>query len=342
MRHLRVCGSFRTLALTALMLWLCILPANAAQRSELARRVDHILARADVARGFWGIEIEELDSGRVIYSHDAQRLFTPASNTKLFTTAAALALIGPDYRIRTTAESATSPDKYGRLSGDLVLVGRGDPNLSGRALPYALKTQRPLAPDHVLEEIADQVAAHGVKVIDGDVVADDTFFVYEPYGEGWSQGDLMWQYGAPVSALAINDNVVDVNILPAARVGERAFVTIAPFAGYYHLENRVVTSPAGAGPRKISIQRQPGSTRLEIWGNIPLDDPGPLRNWPSKSQPSSARACSRSCWPGAASFSMATRARHLTPADLASRSVAAARSPARRQSRTTPGAAGGA
>ena len=178
------------------MFCLCVLPADAAQHNELARRLDDILARADVARGFWGIEIEELDSGRVVYSHDAGRLFTPASNTKLFTTAAALALLGPDYRTKTTAESATPPDKFGRLSGDLVLVGRGDPNLSGRALPYSLKTQRPLAPDHVLEEIADQVVAQGVKVIDGDIVADDSFFVYEPYGEGWSQGDLMWEYGA--------------------------------------------------------------------------------------------------------------------------------------------------
>ena len=80
------------------MFCLCVLPADAAQHNELARRLDDILARADVARGFWGIEIEELDSGRVVYSHDAGRLFTPASNTKLFTTAAALALLGPDYR----------------------------------------------------------------------------------------------------------------------------------------------------------------------------------------------------------------------------------------------------
>jgi D-alanyl-D-alanine carboxypeptidase/D-alanyl-D-alanine-endopeptidase (penicillin-binding protein 4) len=236
--------------------------------------VDAILARADVARGFWGVEIEELESGRVVYSHDADRLFTPASNTKLFTTAAALALIGPEYRIRTTVESASLPDKYGRLSGDLVLVGRGDPNLSGRSLPFNRKTERPLAPAHVLEEIADQVVAHGVKSIDGDLVADDSFFVYERYGEGWTQDDLQWEWGAPVSALAINDNVVYVNILPAERVGERAFVSISPFAEYYHIENRVLTSPAGTGPRKVFIQRQPGSTRLEIWGDIPLDDAG--------------------------------------------------------------------
>jgi D-alanyl-D-alanine carboxypeptidase/D-alanyl-D-alanine-endopeptidase (penicillin-binding protein 4) len=256
------------------MLLLCTLSAFAAEHKELAKRVDAILARPEVARGFWGVEIEDQDTGRVIYSHDADRLFTPASNTKLFTTAATLALIGPDYRIQTTAESATLPDKYGRLSGDLVLIGRGDPNLSGRTLPYNLKTERPLSPSHVLEEIADQVVAHGVKVIDGDIVADDSFFVYERYGEGWSQDDLVWEWGAPVSALTINDNVVYVNILPAEQVGDRAFVTIAPFAEYYHIQNHVLTSPAGTGPRKVFIQRQPGSNQLEIWGNIPQNDPG--------------------------------------------------------------------
>ena len=255
------------------MLWLCSV-ALVAQNKELARRVGPILERSDVARGFWGIEIEELDSGRVVYSHDADRLFTPASDTKLFTTAATLALIGPDYRFRTTVESTALPDKYGRLTGDLVLVGRGDPNLSGRALPYNLNTERPLSPTHVLEELADQVVARGVKVIDGDIVADDSFFVYERYGVGWSQDDLVWQWGAPVSALTINDNVVYVNILPAERVGDRAFVSISPFADYYHIENHVLTSPAGTGPRKVYIQRQPGSNRLEIWGNIPLDDAG--------------------------------------------------------------------
>ncbi len=280
MQQIPLYRRLRTIAFTGLLLWLCNLTAAAAQRGhhgedkQLAKRVDAILARPDVARGFWGVEIEDLDTGRTVYSYDADRLFTPASNTKLFTTAAALALIGPDYRFRTTVESANAPDKYGRLSGDLVLVGRGDPNLSGRSLPYLLKTERALPPTHALEEIADQVVARGVKVIDGDVIADDSFFANERYGEGWSLGDLVWQFGAPVSALAINDNVVYLNILPAEHAGERAFISVSPFSEYYQIENRVLTSPAGSGPRKIGIQREPGSDRIEIWGNISLDDPG--------------------------------------------------------------------
>jgi D-alanyl-D-alanine carboxypeptidase/D-alanyl-D-alanine-endopeptidase (penicillin-binding protein 4) len=104
-------------------------------------------------------------------------------------------------------------------------------------------------------------------------VADDSYFAFERYGEGWSQDDLVWGDGAPVSALTINDNVVFVSILPADRAGETAFVSVKPFADYYRLDNRVITTPAGTG-RKLSINREPGSMVITLWGNMPLDDSG--------------------------------------------------------------------
>lgn len=258
----------------ALFIAFC-LPAVAADHAkQLNKKIDTILAQPDVARGFWGVEIVSLDSGKTLYTENAERLFTPASNTKLFTTAATLALIGPDYKFHTTVESTGALDKYGRLNGDLVLVGRGDPNLSGRTIPYNLRTERKLDPVHVLQELADQIAAKGVKMISGDVVADDSWYPYERYGEGWSQDDLMWEWGAPASALTINDNVVFLTIQPADRPGEKAYLNINPFPDYYRVDNRVMTTPAGTGPRKVFTLREPGSNQLLAWGNIPVDDPG--------------------------------------------------------------------
>src|SRR5580692_8312386 len=256
---------------------------------SLQERIAAVLSAPDLARGFWGIEVVSLPfdkasqktpgktsdktSGEVLYSQNADKLFTPASNTKLFTTAAALALIGPDYKFRTTVETTGTLDRYGRLNGDLVLVGHGDPNLSGRELPYDLKTQRNDDPIQALEALADELVQKGVKFIDGDIVAYDSYFAFERYGEGWSQDDLVWSDGAPVSALTINDNVVFVNILPADRPGEKAFVSIKPFADYYRLDNRIITTPAGTG-RKFFVNREPGSMVLTLWGNMPVDDTG--------------------------------------------------------------------
>ncbi len=239
----------------------------------MQERIAALLNSPDLAHGFWGIEVASLATGETLYAQNSDKLFTPASNTKLFTTAAALALIGPDYKFRTTVETTGTLDRYGRLNGDLVLVGQGDPNLSGRELPYDLRTQRNDDPIQALEALADALVKKGVKFIDGDIVADDSYFAFERYGEGWSQDDLVWADGAPVSALTVNDNVVFVNILPADRAGEKAFVSIKPFADYYRLDNRIVTTPAGTG-RKFFVNREPGSTALTLWGNLPLDDPG--------------------------------------------------------------------
>ncbi|HEU5400951.1 MAG TPA: D-alanyl-D-alanine carboxypeptidase/D-alanyl-D-alanine-endopeptidase, partial [Terriglobales bacterium] len=261
-------------AIVSLLLVSQVVAATSHKKSRsIKKQIEAILAQPDLTRGYVGIEIVSLATGKAIYSENADKMFTPASNTKLFTTAAALSLIGPDYKFRTTIETNGSLDKYGRLNGDLVLVGRGDPNLSGRELPYSLRTQRDPDSGRVLEKLADDVVRKGVKYIDGDIVADDSYFAFERYGEGWSQDDLVWPDGAPVSALTVNDNVVFVQILPGARAGDKAFVSVTPFADYYTIDNRLLTTPAGTG-RKIYINREPGSTTLTLWGTMPMDDTG--------------------------------------------------------------------
>src|SRR3954462_12916501 len=146
----------RSRALASVLVCLLITAQlHAADSRLLAPRINAILAEKDLSRGFWGIEIVSLNTGQILYSQNADKLFIPASNTKLFTTAAALALIGPDYKFHTAVETSGTLDRYGRLTGDLTLVGHGDPNLSGRELPYELHTQRADDAIQALESLAD-------------------------------------------------------------------------------------------------------------------------------------------------------------------------------------------
>lgn len=237
-------------------------------------RIERVLNQPEIARGFWGVEAVSLETGKTLYTYNGDKLFTPASNTKLFTTAAALALIGPDYKFLTTVETNGTLDKYGRLTGDVALVGRGDPNLSGRNLPYVPGPQRRQPPMIVLQQLADQLVQKGVRYIDGDIVGDDTYFAFERYADGWSQDDMSREWGAPVSALTVNDNVQFVRVQPGGSPGEKAFISIEPFPDYYQLDNRIMTTPAGTGPRNVNISREPGSNQLTLWGTIPADDPG--------------------------------------------------------------------
>jgi len=244
-----------------------------APKKDLGKDIAAVLSQPPLNRAHWGLDVVDLETGKAIYSQDSDQLFLPASNAKLFTTAAALAIAGPDYRFRTTVEAEGKIDDNGRLLGDLVFFGRGDPNISGRVLPYALKTQRTPPHTQILEEMADQVARNGLKIVDGDLIGDDTFYAFERYGEGWAWDDLQWIDGAPVSALTFNDNVVFVNVLPGEHPGDKAVVTVEPETNYYELDNRVITSSAGV-PKRIGMHRDPGSKKIVLWGSLPLGDAG--------------------------------------------------------------------
>jgi D-alanyl-D-alanine carboxypeptidase/D-alanyl-D-alanine-endopeptidase (penicillin-binding protein 4) len=268
--------SARALCALALVLSLQLSAAGVkkpAPKKDLSKEINAILSQPPLDRAHWGIDVVDLETGKTLFSQNAEQLFLPASNAKLFTTAAALAIAGPDYRFRTTVEAEGRIDSHGRLLGDLAIVGRGDPNISGRALPYALKTQR--APRHtqILEEMADQVARSGLKMVDGDLIGDDTFYAFERYAEGWALDDLQWVDGAPVSALTFNDNVVFLNILPGEQPGDKALITVEPETGYYELDNRVVTSAVGV-TKRVGIHRDPGSKKIVLWGSLPLGDAG--------------------------------------------------------------------
>ena len=244
--------------------------------TDLSATITAIVSEPSVSRAHWGIVVTSLD-GSSIFSLNEGQFFQPASNAKLFTTAAALALMSTntfDTRLIATGLSP-APDS---LAGDLVLKGDGDANLSGRTIPYASPAvqSKPTPPLHYLEEMADAVFDSGLKRIDGDIIGDDTLFPWEPYATDWAIDDAVWGYGAPVSALTINDNQIKLTITPSVKAGEPALVTLDPAVPYYTIETSgLTTSPARTGSH-IEIERSIGSKVLRIYGTIAVAAPADM------------------------------------------------------------------
>lgn len=239
----------------------------AAFKSKVAK----ILSAPEAARGYWGLLVEDADSGEVLFAQNADHYFAPASNAKLFTTALVLATLGANYRFHTTLESRGSINSDGVLDGDLLLVGRGDPNLSNREMPYTGKTERDGPPEKAIADLADALVAKGVRQISGNIVADDSYFAGGEYPSGWSIDDMLWSYGAPVSALEINDGTLFVDVTPGSQIGSAITYTVEPWAGdLLQIRNFAVTSARGSKP-ELSMDRQPGSDELVLGGSVPED-----------------------------------------------------------------------
>jgi serine-type D-Ala-D-Ala carboxypeptidase/endopeptidase (penicillin-binding protein 4) len=245
-----------------------------ATAADLSSRLDQIVNSAGaLSHAFVGMEVVELSDGRVLYARNSDRLFVPASNMKLFTTALALTRLGTDYRLTTQIGANSAIDAAGLLPGDLELVGGGDPSLSGREYPYRKSAPQGAAYSlSAIEELADQLIARGLKRIDGNVVGDDSRYVWVPQPGPWTPDDAIWEYGAPVSALVLHDNSFALTLRPAEHAGGLARIALAPPFENFAIDNRVVTRDHGE--RKIEFYRDASGRELHIWGTIPKGDAG--------------------------------------------------------------------
>lgn len=245
---------------------LLVFAAAGAAAQGLEERIGALLAGPAAKRATWAIHVVRLSDGQVLYARNAGVPMTPASNTKLASTALALVRLGPDYRFVTRVLADAEPDAQGRVRGPLRLVGGGDPTLSGRAVPYSKDAPEgdPFGP---LKELARQVADRGVRIVEGGVVGDATRWPWEPYPPGWAVGDMTWEYGAPVSALTVNDNAVRLVVRPGSQAGEPASIGFRPPVEYFTVLNLVRTREGAE--RRIIVRRAPGSRVLEVAGTAP-------------------------------------------------------------------------
>ena len=261
---------------TALLLLLPHTPRASAQSSAtLADRIQKVMSRPEFARANFGIKFVSLDTGKVLYSLNSNKLFVPASTTKLLTEGAVLAKLGADYRFHTRIYRTAPIDKNGKLKGDLVLVASGDPNLSNRIRPDG--TLAFVDEDHsyngpavdgdplaVIKQFAQQIAAKGIRKIEGRILVDTTLFPDGPREGGTS---------VVMSSIMVNDNVIDLIITPAAKSGDPATLISTPQTSYITFADHVTTGPANAKP-DLDISdpatNADGAVTVTISGNVPL------------------------------------------------------------------------
>ena len=236
--------------------------------AKFAVRAETLLGTGPTSKGEWGLLIVDAESGETLYEQNADKYFLPASNMKLFTTALALAKLGPEYRFHTTLETRGTTSSEGVLSGDVALVGRGDPNLSNRKFPYDLKEEFDGSPEKILAELADGLVAKGVKKISGDVVGDDSYFPRERYPSGWEIDDMVWEYGAAISAIVVDDNTVTLMLTPGEQAGNPVQAVLTPGTPDFTVANEVVTSAADV-KSDLKLTREPGSNVVVVKGTLP-------------------------------------------------------------------------
>lgn len=234
-------------------------PANLA---ELQQRLTELVIQPRFTAASFGVKVVSLDTGKTLFENDATKLFSPASNCKLYTMAMVLDKLGGDYRIKTSLYAAVKPDKRGNLKGDLIVYGRGDPGFNLQAGGGDIY--------QALQPIITALTNAGVRRISGDLIGDESFIVGAPFGSGWVWDDMNYYYGAEISALTINDNTLQVSVKPGAKPGAPCRLSVEPATGYVVLSNRTQTVAAGAR-RDLTFYRPLGQNVIYVSGQMPLD-----------------------------------------------------------------------
>jgi len=237
-----------------------------AKNGLLSRVIDPILDQAAAEGVTAGVIVTELHPerpGTVLYERDADRLLTPASNLKLLTSAAALTVLGEDYRFRTELFGSAAVPENGVVLGDLYVKGFGDPTLHTED---RLKVQEGVS----VEEIAGWLKEKGIKKVNGNLVLDESYFDQQRLGLGWAWDDESYGYNPLLGALSLNRGTVMVDYQPGAKAGEPVHLALWPKTGYVTLINEAKTGEPDA-QNTFVIERDRAANTIRAKGILPAN-----------------------------------------------------------------------
>jgi D-alanyl-D-alanine carboxypeptidase/D-alanyl-D-alanine-endopeptidase (penicillin-binding protein 4) len=228
----------------------------------LKQKIINILDDEETQNAFWGALIKKQGSPEPFLAINDNKSLMPASNMKLYSTASSLVFLGKNFRYETPIYHTGYLDENGTLHGDVVIVGSGDPSISGRY-------REGIQTEQILEEWAQAFQNKEIKSIEGNIIGDDDYFDDEEVEGSWQYDNLSYWYTAPSSALSINDNLYQFYMHPGKSAGEKAEIEPQLGTGYIQIQNDAITTGSKARTN-VDFRREAEGNRLRVWGEIPL------------------------------------------------------------------------
>ena len=229
---------------------------------KFQKETDQLINQKFIENAYWGIEVQSLKNGEILYSHHSKKNMIPASNLKIFTTVFALDKLGPDFQYTTQVYLHGRYENDSTFLGDVIIRGMGDPTISGRFFENKVTK--------VLDGWTDSLIAKKIKIIHGRVIGDDNFFGDEALGKHWEWDEESYWYSAQVSGLSFNDNCVNWYVSPT-QTGQKAKIQLAPGTNYITIQNDITTVANSSESEEIEFTRERSSNFVRATGKIAVN-----------------------------------------------------------------------
>lgn len=258
-RNTRILAGLILIAMAGFISSASAQPTNfAVSLAGLQAQLDAHVSQPRFSGALWGVKVASLTTGKIVYEYHADRLMSPASNSKLYAGALALDTLGGDYQFATPLYATAKVGKSGTLPGDLIVSGRGDPSWKGTNFT------------EIFAPFIAVITNAGVRRITGDLVVDTTFFHGPPSGGSWCVEDLSDSEGAEISAVTLADNMAQIRVAHGAKLAHPCGLTLSPPDTGIVLINRTRTILAG-GKKQLEFWKPVGTKMIYVFGELPID-----------------------------------------------------------------------